>query len=164
VKSILVFILLLTLPAVKREKLPEPLVGKVVGVLDGDTIDLLYDGKTVRVRLEHIDCPEIRSKQPFGAKAKQFTSDHCFGKQVRLKHRNRFDRNNRLIAVVILPDGKNLNYELVKAGLAWHFVKYSSAKEYAEMEELARKSRVGLWSEKDPTPPWQWRTPRRSKN
>jgi endonuclease YncB( thermonuclease family) len=46
--------------------------GKVVGVTDGDTIKVLKDGKQVKIRLASIDCPE--KGQPWGNKAKQFTS------------------------------------------------------------------------------------------
>src|SRR5690606_35698833 len=90
---------------------------KVIGIKDGDTFVLLMNGKEQVVRLAHIDCPE--KKQPFGSKAKQFASDACFGKQVTLIHNNSYDRNKRLIAEVILKDGRNLNKELVKNGLAW---------------------------------------------
>ena len=44
--------------------------GQVVGVLDGDTIDVLHNGKAERIRLKGIDCPE--KGQAFGKKAKQF--------------------------------------------------------------------------------------------
>jgi micrococcal nuclease len=57
--------------------------GKIVGVTDGDTVKLLTaDFTEIKVRLEGIDCPE--KNQAFGQKAKQFTSDLCFGKQVEL--------------------------------------------------------------------------------
>ena len=51
----------------------------------------------------------------------------------------------------------NINKELVKNGLAWHFKKYSSDVEYAKLERQARKSKVGLWKEKNPIAPWDWR-------
>lgn len=140
-----------------RKALPDNFYGKVIGVSDGDTIDLLFNGKPLRIRLEHIDCPELRRQQPFGQAAKQFTSDQCFGKNVQIKHRNKFDRNKRLIGVVILPGGANLNGELVKAGLAWHFKKYSTDKSYDQLEKVARAKRIGLWSDSNPTPPWMWR-------
>ena len=138
-------------------KFPQELAGKVIGVLDGDTIDILYQGKALRIRLAHIDCPELRKKQPYGAAAKKFSSDLCFGKTVRILHRNELDRSNRLIGEVITPEGKNLNQELVKAGLAWHFIKYSSRADYSHLEAQARKNRIGLWKEVNPVAPWNWR-------
>lgn len=130
---------------------------KVIGVKDGDTISLLIDGKEQTVHFAHIDCPE--KKQPFGTKAKQFVSDACFGKNVTLviNEKNKYDRNKRLIAEIILEDGRNLNKELVKNGLAWHFKKYSDSKEYDQLEKTARNRKIGIWSEPDPTAPWDWR-------
>jgi hypothetical protein len=54
--------------------------GRVVGIQDGDTIEVLRDGKAVRVRLHGIDTPERR--QAFGTKARQFTADLAFKQQV----------------------------------------------------------------------------------
>lgn len=128
---------------------------KVVGVKDGDTFVLLIDGKEQVVRFAHIDCPE--KKQPFGNRAKQFVSDKCFAKYVTLIHDNKYDRNNRLIAEVVLEDGTNLNKELVRNGLAWHFKKYSTDDTYAQLEIEARDEHVGIWSDPNPVAPWDWR-------
>lgn len=130
---------------------------KVVGIKDGDTFVLLMNGKEQVVRLEHIDCPE--KKQPWGNKARQFLADQSFGKYVSLQHKNKYDRNKRLIAEVLLPDGTNLNKALVQNGLAWHFKKYSNNDEYAALETAARKNKTGLWSEPDAIAPWNWRKP-----
>lgn len=91
--------------------------GRVVGISDGDTISVLHNGKAEKIRLNGIDCPEKR--QTFGQRAKQFTSKLAFGKDVTV---NTFghDRYRRTIGNVILPDGRMLNHELVKAGLAPH--------------------------------------------
>jgi len=51
--------------------------GRAMGVCDGDTITVLNNGHADRVRLNGIDCPE--KGQDFDARAKQFTSDLCFG-------------------------------------------------------------------------------------
>lgn len=128
---------------------------KIIGIKDGDTFTLLIDGKGQVVRLAHIDCPE--KKQPFGSKAKQFASSLCFGKYVTLIHDNKYDRYKRLIAEIILPNGGNLNKEMVKHGLAWHYTKYSNDDEYAQLEIEARTLKTGLWSEPNPVSPWNWR-------
>lgn len=128
---------------------------KVTGIKDGDTFVVLINGKEQVIRLEHIDCPE--KKQPFGVKAKNFASDLCFGKIVLLNHTNKYDRNKRLIAEVKLINGININQELVSNGLAWHFKKYSNNQEYAKLEIDARNKQIGLWSEPNPTAPWEWR-------
>jgi micrococcal nuclease len=140
---------------IKTENTDETNGYKVIGIKDGDTFVVLIDGKEQVIRLEHIDCPE--KKQPFGTKAKQFASDLCFGKNVQLNHNNKYDRNKRLIAEVILNNGGNINKELVSNGLAWHFKKYSDNEEYADLEIKARNKQIGIWSESNPTAPWDWR-------
>jgi hypothetical protein len=57
--------------------------GKVVGVADGDTISVMRGGRAVKIRLHGIDGPEKR--QAFGTRAKQFTSDMAFGKEVTVR-------------------------------------------------------------------------------
>ena len=142
-----------TLP--ESENFPSENGFRVIGVKDGDTFVVLINGKEQIVRFAHIDCPE--KKQPFGNKAKQFVSEICFGRYVTLIHDNKYDRNKRLIAEVILQNGANLNKELIKNGLAWHFKKYSTDKNYSELELQARQNRIGLWAESDPIAPWDWR-------
>lgn len=134
---------------------------KVTGVKDGDTFVLLMNGKQQVVRFAHIDCPEKR--QPYGNKARKFVSDLCFGAFVSLIQCGGYDRNKRLIAEVILPDGRNLNKELMRHGLAWHFKKYSTDEEYARLETQAKNRRIGLWSEPNPVAPWLWRKQMRKK-
>jgi micrococcal nuclease len=129
--------------------------GKVTGVKDGDTFEILIDRKQEVVRLAHIDCPE--RGQPFGKAAKQFASDMCFGKLVFVKEEGRRDRYGRMIATIILQDGTVVNHEIVRAGLAWHFTRYSDDKAYARLETEARAAKLGLWSESSPVPPWEWR-------
>ncbi len=140
-----------------EKTVPKPSTYKVIGIKDGDTFVVLINGKEQVVRLAHIDCPE--KKQPFGNKAKEFVSQQSFGKQVSLVHGYKFDRNRRLIAEVILADGRNLNKELVKNGLAWHFKKYSDDKVYAALEQKARKEKAGLWKDRNAVAPWEWRRP-----
>jgi len=129
--------------------------GKVTGVKDGDTFEILIDRKPEVVRLAHIDCPE--RGQPFGKAAKQFASDLSFGKFVLVKEEGRRDRYGRMIATIRLKDGTIVNQELVRAGLAWHFTKYSDDMAYARLEREARAAKLGLWSEGSPVPPWEWR-------
>ena len=87
--------------------------GKVVGVIDGDTIDVMHLGKAERVRLYGVDAPE--KNQAFGTKAKQFTSEQAFGKDVRVVVKDT-DRYGRTVGDVFLPSGKRLSNELVSAG------------------------------------------------
>lgn len=147
-KSFLIFLLIFCSVAFSQTY-------KVIGIKDGDTVSLLMDGKEQTVRLAHVDCPE--KKQPYGTKAKEMVSDLCFGKMVSLQGEGKSDRNGRLIAELILPNGVNINKTLVKNGLAWHFKKYSKDNSYAQLEIEARNKKTGLWKEKDPIAPWKWR-------
>ena len=135
-------------------------VGKVVGVHDGDTITLLDGDKTqYKIRFNRIDAPEL--KQDFGNKSKENLSDMVFGKEVTLRY-NKIDKYRRIVGNIYL-DGKDMNLEQIKAGFAWHYKKYqdeqseSDRKAYAEAEIKAREAKLGLWSQPKQTPPWDWR-------
>jgi micrococcal nuclease len=140
-------------------KLTKKFLGKVIAIKDGDTIEVLYESNTIVIRLAHIDCPEVKKRQPFGEAAKKFTSNVCFGQMVTVQNEGKFDRYKRLIAVIINNKNENVNKALVKAGLAWHYLKYSTDTSYDELEIIARKNKMGLWADKNPTPPWRWRKP-----
>ena len=109
----------------------------------------------VRIRLSGIDAPERR--QPFGTRVKQFLADLCAGQVVTIRQTD-VDRYGRIVADVVLPDGRVANHEIVRAGLAWWFRKYAPNDDVlARLEGEARKARRGLWSEANPIPPWEWR-------
>ena len=158
-KSIVKFILLFCLVSCNNStKAPDNFLGKVVGVKDGDTIEVLFEGKSETVRLLDIDCPE--KKQAFGTRAKQFTSDLCFGKEVKVVSNGKRDRYKRILGTVYIDD-INLNKELIKAGFAWHFKKYSDKQEYADLENTARENKLGLWADENPIAPWDFRKKRK---
>jgi len=129
---------------------------RVIRILDGDTMEVLYQDQPIKIRLAHIDCPEKRGHQPFGTKAKQALSDLCFGQMVTVQGQ-KYDRYKRLIAVVINDKKQVLNQEMVKLGMAWHFKKYSSDSLYAQLENTARENKVGLWKDSTAVAPWEWR-------
>ncbi len=134
--------------------LAEEFTGKVVGVTNGDTIAVIRNAKQVAVRLDGIDCPEI--KQAFGDKAKEATKELVLGKTVTIQAGGK-DRDGRFLAEVILPDGKNLNQELVRSGFAWWYKQYSRDESLGKLEADARAAQLGLWTDKDPMMPWEWR-------
>ena len=87
--------------------------GNAITVLDGDTVEVLQNNRAVRIRLNGIDCPE--KGQAYGQRAKQAASGLVFGKEVTLQTYG-LDKYGRTIANVLLPDGTNVNYTLVKEG------------------------------------------------
>ena len=74
------------------------------------------------------------------------------------------DRYGRTVGEVVLPDGRSLNQELVRAGYAWWYRKYSDDAVLEALEAEARGARRGLWAELDPVPPWAWRRRRMQRN
>lgn len=96
--------------------------GEVIGISDGDTITVLKEKTPVKIRLYGIDCPE--KGQSFSKRAKQFTSKMVFKKQVEIKPVTK-GRYGRTVAWVYVG-GKSFCEELLKAGLAWHYKKYST--------------------------------------
>lgn len=128
--------------------------GKLVKVLDGDTVDVMHDGKAERIRLAQIDCPE--KNQPFGHAAKRYVLDIAAHKIVRVVV-DTVDRYGRTVGEIFFPDGVNLNKKIVSAGYAWQYKRYSNDQEYGDLEARARTARLGLWQDMNPVPPWEWR-------
>ncbi|GGI56969.1 thermonuclease family protein [Winogradskyella haliclonae] len=154
-------LLIVSINADSKSVKKETIIGKVVGITDGDTFKLLTkDSTLIKVRLANIDCPE--SKQPFSKKAKQFVSDAIFSKMVTLKILKR-DRYQRYISNVIYDDSLSLCHELVKNGLAWHYRKYSKDSILQALEDNARGNRLGLWQDKNAIAPWEWRDRKKKK-
>lgn len=134
--------------------LAETFQGKVVRVLDGDTIDVLRERTPLRIRLSEIDAPE--SGQPFGTKATGFVREHAAQKQVTVKVVDT-DRYGRSIGEIFLPDGSSLNRMLVQEGYAWWYRRYSRDASLGVLEAQARTNRKGLWADPNPIAPWEWR-------
>ena len=137
--------------------------GKVVGVKDGDTIQILSktnnEPKVYDIRLAEIDAPE--KHQAYGNKSKQALSDKIFGKEVSITVIST-DRYGRIVAQVHIGD-RWINREMAVEGWAWQYIQYSKSKELAQAEQQARNKKLGLWADKDPIPPWEWRKPTQVK-
>lgn len=131
--------------------------GRVVGVSDGDTIKVMHNGKAEKIRLYGIDCPE--KGQAFGSRAKQFTSEMVFEKEVTVKDYGLDNKKfKRTLGEIVLPDGRVVNGELLKAGLAWWYRKYvPNRADLAALEQEARQAKLGLWIDPNPEPPWCYR-------
>jgi endonuclease YncB( thermonuclease family) len=85
------------------------------------------------------------------------------GKQVRVVLKEK-DQYQRWVGRGFLPDGRDLSLEMVKAGMAWHFKKYSADAALSSAEEEARSNKRGLWQMPDPMAPWDFRKSKRKKN
>jgi endonuclease YncB( thermonuclease family) len=135
----------------------EEFTGRVVGITDGDTIKVLHAGRAETVRLQGVDAPEKR--QAYGERARRYAADLAFDRTVVVRGAGR-DRSGRLLGEVVLPDGRSLNQELVRAGYAWWFRRYSRDARLARLEDEARAGRRGLWADQAPEAPWDFRVRR----
>lgn len=157
IKNILLLILLL-LPSVS---LSDTITGKVVSVADGDTITILNGSQQTKIRFYGIDTPE--SKQAYGKQAKKFTASLTAGKQVSVKVYDT-DKYGRSVGVVFVG-ATNVNQEIIRNGHAWQYRKYckeSFCSDWIALEKQARHNRIGLWADKSPQAPWDWRKNKRS--
>ena len=125
-------------------------------VIDGDTVRFSDE----KIRLNGIDSPESNQKGGKEATAylKKLLSETA---SVKLKSHKK-DRYGRTIADLYNKKQESICLLMVKAGHAWHYKKYSDDKELAAAEVYARKNKLGLWQEANPTPPWEFRKLRRN--
>ena len=136
------------------------IMGRVVGITDGDTLKILTpEKKLIRVRLEEIDAPE--KGQPWGRKAKQALADLIAGEQVIVKWNGQKSYQRIVGTVYRKRDRANINAEMLRSGNAWLWPKYARTASYWDLQLQAQRERRGLWALPDPerTPPWIWRHP-----
>lgn len=144
----------------------EPFTAWVVGVADGDTVTVLLrsERRSIRVRLASIDAPE--KAQAFGQVCRQSLAAKVFQRDVVVRPIPG-DRDNdaygRLIGTIEL-DGKDINLDLVQEGCAWHYVEYARRNQtakafavYASAEATARGAGAGLWADRSPVKPSEFR-------
>ena len=136
--------------AEKKKTVPAPddsapfFTGRVVRVVQGDTLTVMRSGLPTRVRLFGIDCPD--DGQPGFEQAMDYTSRLAFDQEVRVDVISR-DRWGRFIGEVLLPDRKLLNHELVLDGLArWMRDKWPGNRTYQALEQAAQSGKKGLWA------------------
>jgi endonuclease YncB( thermonuclease family) len=138
---------------ISEKHLPETFAAIVVGISDGDTVTVLINRRQFKIRLDAIDAPEIG--QDFGSKSKSHLSALIFGKVITGKTlgQDKYDRNLCRLFVGDIA----VNSEMIRSGLAWHYVEYSDDQELASLQSQAIAQRANIWSESGPIPPWEWR-------
>ena len=136
------------------------LVGRVVSVHDGDTVNVLDAGKVQhKIRLAGIDAPELH--QEFGRVSQRHLSAAIQGKDV-VVHWTKHDKYGRIVGTILLED-HDVNLDQVRAGLAWHYKRYEREQlpaervTYANAETEAHAAQLGLWQDANPVPPWEYR-------
>ena len=140
--------------------LADELRGKVVSIADGDTITVLdADKKQHRVRLTGIDAPE--KKQAFGAKSKDRRGELVAGKDVVVEWKEN-DTYGRTLGKV-RQGALDINLQMIKDGMAWHYKKYSKSAELSMAEAEAKAGKKGLWVDPNPMAPWEFRKLKKKK-
>jgi micrococcal nuclease len=138
-----------------------PWTGKVIRVIDGDSLVASHSGRAVEIRLFGIDCPEW--EQAFSRKAREYTARMLLGELVDVQPLD-VDRYGRIVAVVS-TDGKSVNEALVRAGLAWVHPKcladFPLCNRWREIQEKVQAAGSGLWRSSHPIPPWEWKQKKR---
>ena len=151
-------------PPASSAKGAQTLVGKVIQVSDGDTINIRTDNETIRIRLASIDAPETshgsdQPGQPYGEASRKFLAGLVAGKTVEAQCFEK-DRFGRLICDIPV-DGTTANRLSVKNGMSWANQqgkgKYLRDPSLPELEKQARAAKLGLWAEPGAVAPWVWR-------
>jgi endonuclease YncB( thermonuclease family) len=131
----------------------ETFSAKVLVVMDGDTVLVLHAGHKEKIRLANIDAPE--KAQPFGRQSRESLVELVGKQQVQIESKavDQYGRTIGLIAV----EGRDINQEQVRRGMAWEYSHYHADKSYVALQSAAQQARLGLWSQPSPQAPWQWR-------
>jgi micrococcal nuclease len=136
---------------------------KVIYVIDGDTVIL---DNHERVRFIGIDAPEVASKyhraEYYGKEAKKYLQGRIEGQEVVLKPgKEPFDKYERRLAYVYLPDGTFINEELVRLGYADVFwsIPFEYRESFVQLQKEAKEKQIGMWQVKKR--PWWLRGFRR---
>jgi endonuclease YncB( thermonuclease family) len=131
--------------------------GLVIHIVDGDTYDIMLSGQKIRIRMDGIDAPE--RGMDYYKQAKNYLGELCENKEIRVEVTDT-DKYGRSIAKSYLPDGRELGQEMVRAGMAWHYKKYSDDAKLSQLEQEAKSAGIGLWSISNPEAPWERRKKR----
>ena len=133
-----------------------PFTAHVESVVDGDSLFVaIAPAHEVEVRLFGIDCPE--GDQPYGDQARAALTGLVSGRDVTVAPVDR-DSYGRTVARISVGE-RDVNAELVRAGAAWVYLKYTQDPKLIALESEARAARRGLWGLEGaaPVPPWNWR-------
>jgi endonuclease YncB( thermonuclease family) len=153
-------------PRLRPERFVRPIQGRATRVYDGDSFALLgADGRRLQIRISGIDAPE--KGQAFADRSRRHLSQLLLQKDLLITP-IKTDVYGRIVAVVS-ADEQDIGLAQLRAGLAWHFLRYArdqsveQRQAYARAEAEAREARVGLWRDREPLEPWRFREKQRGR-
>ena len=158
--------LILLLACVFNVAQAEEFSSKIIAVLDGDTVLIRRHG-LLKIRLAEIDAPEVghagmgdkspssQIDQAFGQQSRDSLLEMVGKKQVQIDSQA-VDQYGRIVGLISV-DGRIVNQEQVRRGMAWEYSHYHSDKTYIGLQSEAQQARRGLWTQTSPEAPWQWR-------
>lgn len=126
---------------------------KVIGIIDGDTYDILKNNTSERIRIDGIDAPE--KGMPFYKVSKKHLSNLIFSKFITIEFIEK-DKYGRWVGRGFI-DKLDISAEMIRAGMAWHFKKYSDSEILSDLEIEAKNRKLGIWSNPNPLTPWEVR-------
>lgn len=149
-----------------------PQSGRVVAVIDGDTLQVDVAGRGLaNVHLAWIDAPE--RAQEAGEASRASLGAMAFGQEVRLESVGEGPGGTLTATVWAVPQSAgcrsadcpktlDLGMAQLTRGMAWHDRRAlgqppQSLGQYEHAEFEAKVRRIGLWGARNPVPPWQWR-------
>lgn len=128
---------------------------QVIKVIDGDSLLVRVGGSKKEIRLWGIDSPEY--DQPYARTAKKLTA-RLVAEEIEVKVEGR-DGYNRILGIAYSGD-ICINRQLVALGGAWvydYYCRNSECREWVRLERKARQEGRGLWADRAPVAPWEWR-------
>ncbi|MDL2231296.1 thermonuclease family protein [Porphyromonadaceae bacterium OttesenSCG-928-L07] len=130
------------------------ITGKAIRVSDGNTIKVVTNkDEQYIVKLYGIDAPDL--EQSFGEEAYELVSRLCLDRKVHVEKKKGGKKN--VIHGVVWAGDINVNEELLRSGLAWHYRMIDNSPRYHDFEKDAKEKELNIWSEKNPTAPWIFR-------
>ena len=156
-KHLCIMLLVITIPVISVTYNAE-----VIRVVDGDTIHVRNaEGERKKIRLYGIDAPEM--KQRYGAKAGRYLASRIGGEFATIEVVDT-DQYDRQVALVFDAKMANLNQEMIAMGFAWAYRKYLTENytDWVTIESKAKEKKYGLWGQKKPIEPWEFRRQQRS--
>ena len=129
--------------------------GKVVKVLDGDSLIILQQGQEVHIRLAEIDAPE--HGQAMWKKSKQALKNYTAGKNIIVEEFDK-DQYGRIVGHVYIDDDW-INGKLVQQGYAYVYTRYAVSQKLYKYEAEAENRKRGIWKlpKHERIKPWEWR-------